>query len=198
VIDNYDSFTYNLVQYVLMAGATVDVYRNDEVSVAAVLADRPSHILLSPGPGQPSDSGICLDLCAKLADLGHAAIPLLGVCLGYQALCLSLGAKVRGADRIMHGKSSAILHDGTGIFRGIASPFQATRYHSLVIEEDSLPACLVPVARSDRGELMGIRHVAAPLYGVQFHPESVLSEHGHTMISNFLKTSSGEAGQAPL
>lgn len=186
VIDNYDSFTFNLVQYLLELGATVDVYRNDVVSAAAVLADAPSHVLLSPGPGRPSDSGVCQELCRALAEEGAPAIPLLGVCLGHQTLCEVLGARVERAGRIMHGKLSPVLHDGTGVFAGLPSPLMATRYHSLVAVEATLPACLEPNARTDLGELMGVRHVRRPLHGVQFHPESVLTEHGHAMLANFL------------
>lgn len=186
VVDNYDSFTFNLVQYLLQLGAVVDVYRNDAVTAAQVLADAPSHILLSPGPGTPHDSGVCWELCGALAEAGAPRIPLLGVCLGHQTLCEVLGARVDRAGRIMHGKLSPVLHDGTGVFAGLPSPFMATRYHSLVAFEATLPACLLPNARTDAGELMGVRHVDRPLHGVQFHPESVLTEHGHALLSNFL------------
>lgn len=186
VIDNYDSFTFNLVQYLLQLGATVDVYRNDAVTADQVIGDRPSHILLSPGPGTPRDSGVCQALCERLAEDDAPAIPLLGVCLGHQTLCEVLGARVERAGRIMHGKLSPVLHDGTGVFAGLPSPFMATRYHSLVAIEATLPACLLPSARTDAGELMGARHVRRPLHGVQFHPESVLTEHGHALLRNFL------------
>jgi len=186
VIDNYDSFTFNLVQYLLQLGAVVDVYRNDAITAAQALADRPSHILLSPGPGTPKESGVCQDLCRALAEAGAPRIPLLGVCLGHQTLCEVLGARVDRAGRIMHGKLSPVLHDGTGVFAGLPSPFMATRYHSLVAFEATLPACLLPNARTDAGELMGVRHVNRPLHGVQFHPESVLTEHGHALLRNFL------------
>ncbi|MBL9101403.1 MAG: aminodeoxychorismate/anthranilate synthase component II [Myxococcales bacterium] len=188
VVDNYDSFTFNLVQYLLELGAVVDVYRNDAVAGAAVLADRPSHVLLSPGPGRPSDSGVCQELCRVLADPAAPAIPMLGVCLGHQTLCEVHGATVERAARIMHGKLSPVLHDGTGVFAGLPSPFMATRYHSLVAQEFTLPPFLLPVARTDVGELMGVRHSERPLFGVQFHPESILSEHGHALLKNFLDT----------
>ena len=186
VVDNYDSFTFNLVQYLLELGVAVDVYRNDALTLAQVLADRPSHLLLSPGPGRPCDSGVCQDLCRALADPAVPAIPLLGVCLGHQTLCEVHGATVERAGRIMHGKLSPVLHDGTGVFAGIPSPFMATRYHSLVALEPTLPATLLAVARTDQDELMGVRHRDRPLFGVQFHPESVLSEHGHELLANFL------------
>ena len=189
VIDNFDSFTFNLVQYLLELGAVVDVYRNDAVTAAQVIADRPSHVLLSPGPGRPGDSGVCQDLCRALADPAVPAIPLLGVCLGHQTLCEVHGATVERAERIMHGKLSPILHDGSGVFAGIPSPFMATRYHSLLALPDTLPEFLVPVATTDAGELMAVRHTSRPLYGVQFHPESVLSEHGHALLANFLRRS---------
>ncbi len=192
VVDNYDSFTFNLVQYLLQLGAVVDVYRNDAVTAEQVLADRPSHVLLSPGPGRPEDSGVCQALCRVLADPAVPAIPMLGVCLGHQTLCEVHGATVERAGRIMHGKLSPMLHDGTGVFRGLPTPFMATRYHSLVALEATLPAFLLPVARTDQGELMGVRHTSRPLFGVQFHPESVLSEHGHQLLRNFLETDAAE------
>jgi anthranilate synthase/aminodeoxychorismate synthase-like glutamine amidotransferase len=143
-------------------------------------------VLLSPGPGRPSDSGVCQDLCRVLADPEAPAIPMLGVCLGHQTLCEVHGATVERAGRIMHGKLSPILHDGSGVFAGLPSPYMATRYHSLVALEPTLPPFLRPVARTDVGELMGVRHASRPLFGVQFHPESVLSEHGHALLANFL------------
>jgi anthranilate synthase/aminodeoxychorismate synthase-like glutamine amidotransferase len=188
VVDNYDSFTFNLVQYLLQLGAVVDVYRNDAITAEQVLADGPSHVLLSPGPGRPEDSGVCQALCRVLADPQAPAIPLLGVCLGHQTLCEVHGATVERAGRIMHGKLSPILHDGTGVFAGLPSPYMATRYHSLVARTETLPAFLLPVARTDQDELMGVRHRDRPLFGVQFHPESVLSEHGHALLRNFLAT----------
>ena len=184
MIDNYDSFTWNLVQYLLELGAQVEVLRNDAIDVDGVLARRPTHVVLSPGPGTPADAGVCRGLCESLARTG--AVPLLGVCLGHQTLCEVLGATVGGAPRIMHGKTSPIVHDGSGVFAGLPSPFAATRYHSLVAFEPTLPPALVANARTPEGELMGVRHVHAPCHGVQFHPESILSEHGHAMLANFL------------
>jgi anthranilate synthase/aminodeoxychorismate synthase-like glutamine amidotransferase len=184
VVDNYDSFTFNLVQYLLELGAVVDVHRNDEIGVDEVLAAAPTHVLLSPGPGTPKDSGVCRALCRTLAESGRT--PLLGVCLGHQTLCEVWGATVRRADRIMHGKTSPIAHDGSGVLRGLPSPFRATRYHSLVVEESTLPAALVAVAHTPEGELMAVRWRDKPLFGVQFHPESILTEHGHDLLANFL------------
>lgn len=188
VIDNYDSFTFNLVQYLLELGAVVDVVRNDAITVDEVLADLPSHVLLSPGPGRPTDSGVCQALCATLAaGEGDApAIPLLGVCLGHQTLCEVLGGRVVTAERIMHGKVSPVTHDGTGVFAGLPSPLTATRYHSLIVPQQDLPSALRPVAHTDAGELMAVAHRQRPAFGVQFHPESVLTEHGHRLLANFL------------
>ena len=183
VIDNYDSFTFNLVQYLLELGAVVDVYRNDAVTSEAVFADRPSHILLSPGPGRPEESGVCQAICRGIVD---TAIPLLGVCLGHQTLAEVHGAEVGRAPQIMHGKVSPVRHDGSGIFAALPSPFIATRYHSLVVAEESLPEFLLPIARTEAGELMGIRHRDLPIFGVQFHPESIMTEHGHALLRNFL------------
>jgi anthranilate synthase/aminodeoxychorismate synthase-like glutamine amidotransferase len=185
VIDNYDSFTFNLVQYLLELGAVVDVFRNDALTVQDAIERGPTHVLLSPGPGRPTDSGVCMDLCRLLAGDGPT-IPLLGVCLGHQTLCEVHGANVVRAERIMHGKTSPVHHDGTGILARVPSPFLATRYHSLLVEEPSLPAFLLPVARAAEGELMAVRHAERPVYGVQFHPESILSEHGHHLLGNFL------------
>jgi len=191
VVDNYDSFTFNLVQYLLELGAVVDVVRNDVLTVEEIVADAPSHVLLSPGPGRPSDSGVCQDLCRVLAEPSMPAIPLLGVCLGHQTLCEVHSASVVRAERIMHGKTSDVVHDGSGILAGIPSPFRATRYHSLLALEATLPAFLLPTARTAEGELMAVRHATRPLYGVQFHPESILSEHGHHLLENFLRTPVG-------
>jgi anthranilate synthase/aminodeoxychorismate synthase-like glutamine amidotransferase len=184
MIDNYDSFTYNLVQYLLELGAEVEVLRNDAEDVDAVLARAPTHIVLSPGPGRPCDAGVCQGLCRELARTG--AVPLLGVCLGHQTLCEVLGATVTGASRIMHGKTSPVLHDGSGVFAALPSPLQATRYHSLIALEPSLPEQLIANARTPEGELMGVRHRALAMHGVQFHPESILTEHGHALLGNFL------------
>ena len=182
VIDNYDSFTWNLVQYLWELGATVTVVRNDERTVEQILADRPSQVLISPGPCSPSEAGISLAMVTAAAKTG---LPLLGVCLGHQSIGQALGGRVRRADRLMHGKTSRIVHDGKGVFAGLPSPFTATRYHSLVV--DDLPAELVATAHSeDQHELMGLRHRSLPIEGVQFHPESFLTEHGHAMLRNFL------------
>ena len=189
VIDNYDSFTFNLVQYLLELGAVVDVFRNDAITAADAIARAPTHVLLSPGPGRPENSGVCQDLCRALCE--GAAIPLLGVCLGHQTLCEVHGGNVVGATKIMHGKTSEVLHDSSGILARIPSPFVATRYHSLIVEEHSLPPFLLPVARTEAGELMGVRHAERPVYGVQFHPESILSEHGHHLLGNFLAQHGG-------
>lgn len=183
VIDNYDSFTWNLVQYFWELGAEVRVYRNDEKTVAEVLAERPDRLVVSPGPCSPTEAGISLALITAAA---RAGVPLLGVCLGHQSIGQAFGGVVRRADRLMHGKTSRIVHDGRGVFAGLPSPFTATRYHSLVVD-DALPACLEATAWSeDRHELMGVRHRALPIEGVQFHPESFLTEHGHAMLRNFL------------
>ncbi len=184
VIDNYDSFTFNLVQYLLELGAVVDVYRNDAVAADEVFADAPSQVLLSPGPGRPEDSGVCRDLCRRAIEPGRP--PLLGVCLGHQTLCEVHGASVVRAERIMHGKVSSVEHDGSGILARIPTPFRATRYHSLVVRESTLPPFLRPVARTPAGELMAVGHETLPVFGVQFHPESILTEHGHRMLDNFL------------
>jgi anthranilate synthase/aminodeoxychorismate synthase-like glutamine amidotransferase len=188
VVDNYDSFTFNLVQHLLELGADVDVYRNDAITLAEVLGDRPSHLLLSPGPGRPSDSGVCQALCRAVCDPRQTPEPLptLGVCLGHQTLCEVHGATVEGAARIMHGKRSPIAHDGGGLYRGLASPFEVTRYHSLIVDERTLPPELVADARTAEGELMGVRHRERPVFGVQFHPESIATEHGLRILANFL------------
>jgi anthranilate synthase/aminodeoxychorismate synthase-like glutamine amidotransferase len=183
VIDNYDSFTFNLVQYLLELGATVDVFRNDEITAEEVVGEKPSHVLLSPGPGRPRDSGVCQDLCSVLVE---RSIPLLGVCLGHQTLCEVHGARVVQADRIMHGKLSEVLHGGQPPLSGLPSPFSATRYHSLIVDERSLPSYLRAVAHTPEGELMAVRHRNRPAFGVQFHPESILTAHGHALLRNFL------------
>lgn len=192
VVDNYDSFTFNLVQYLLELGAVVDVYRNDALTAEQIIADAPSHILLSPGPGRPSDAGVCADVCRRLCAPG-ATIPMLGVCLGHQTLCEVLGADVVRAERIMHGKTSPVLHDGSGVLARIPSPFTATRYHSLIVPPQSLPDSLLPIAHTPQGELMAVRHASAPVFGVQFHPESILSEAGHQLLGNFLAQASRDA-----
>ena len=179
VVDNYDSFTWNLVHYVMELGAEVEVVRNDAISAGQALSSGAEAFLISPGPCTPSDAGVSLDLVAACADAGK---PLLGVCLGHQAIGQHFGGRVtRGG--LMHGKTSPIVHDGTGVFAGLPSPFTATRYHSLVVED--LPDCLVANASAD-GLTMGLRHRTLPIHGVQFHPESIATEHGHAMLANFL------------
>jgi anthranilate synthase/aminodeoxychorismate synthase-like glutamine amidotransferase len=186
VLDNYDSFTYNLVQYLGELGAEVEVYRNDELTVDEVEALKPERILLSPGPCTPSEAGILVPLVRRMA--GKA--PILGVCLGHQAIGEAFGGDVVRAGHLMHGKSSRVEHDGKGIFAGLASPLTCTRYHSLIVAEESLPAELMVTARAAENGggsvIMGLRHRTLPIEGVQFHPESVLTEGGHQMIRNFL------------
>lgn len=181
MIDNYDSFTYNLVQYLQMLGAEVVVRRNDEVSVEEVLNSGAAGVVLSPGPGRPDEAGIMLDLIRRGGDM-----PMLGVCLGHQAIGAAFGASIIHARRLMHGKLSTITHDGKGVFKGLPETFQAVRYHSLAIDEASLPDCLVPTAHSEDGELMGVRHTSRPLEGIQYHPESILSQNGKRQLRNFL------------
>ena len=185
VIDNYDSFTYNLVQYLSMLGATCDVVLNDAIGADEACARRPDGIVISPGPCTPNEAGV------SLAHIEEAAgpIPLLGVCLGHQAIGQAFGGKVVRAKRVMHGKTSRIGHDGKGIFEKIPNRFLATRYHSLVVERASLPACLDVTADSEDGEIMGLRHRSLPVEGVQFHPEALLTEHGREMLDNFIKRS---------
>ena len=184
VIDNYDSFTWNLVQYLWELGAQVEVYRNDELTVEQVMAKKPERLLISPGPCSPTEAGISLNVILAAA---KQRVPLFGVCLGHQAIGQAFGGVVRRADRLMHGKTSEIRHDGHGVFSSLPTPFTATRYHSLVVD-DALPACLEPSAWTvDRGELMGLRHKELPIEGVQFHPESFLTQHGHQMLRNFLE-----------
>ena len=186
VLDNYGSFTYNLVQYLGELGAEVEVYRNDELTVEEVEALKPERILLSPGPCTPSEAGILVPLIRHMA--GKA--PILGVCLGHQAISEAFGGQVVRAQQLMHGKTSPVAHDGKGIFAGLATPLTCTRYHSLIVEEDSLPAELMITARTPAKNggsvIMGLRHRSLPIEGVQFHPESVLTEGGHQMIRNFL------------
>ena len=183
LIDNYDSFTWNLVQYLWELGAEVRVFRNDEVTVEEVVALAPSHVVLSPGPCTPDEAGITLPLIARLA----GRVPLLGVCLGHQAIGQAFGGRVVRAKRVMHGKTSVISHDQKGIFKEIKMNFVATRYHSLVVERRSLPACLDVTADAEDGEIMGLRHRSLPVEGVQFHPEALLTEHGHKMLENFIQ-----------
>ena len=183
VIDNYDSFTFNLVHYLLELGAETRVIRNDAITAAEAIALQPQAVLLSPGPCTPNEAGVCLDLIAAAAAV---RLPLLGVCLGHQSLGQAFGGTVVRAPQVMHGKTSAMTHDGTGIFAGLPSPFEATRYHSLIVREDDLPACFAVNARSPDGIIMGMRHRDLPLHGVQFHPESIATEHGHAMLANFM------------
>ena len=189
LIDNYDSFTWNLVHYLGELGAEVTVFRNDAVTPAAVLDRSPRGIILSPGPCDPDKAGICLDLLAAAPE----DLPILGVCLGHQAIGQAFGGRVVRAPDCMHGKLSDIRHDGSGVFDGLPVPFRATRYHSLVVARDGLPETLAVTAETDDGLIMGLAHRARPVYGVQFHPESIASEHGHRMLANFLKLS----GTAP-
>jgi len=183
MIDNYDSFTFNLVQYLGELGAEVKVVRNDELSVPEVEALAPSHVVLSPGPCTPNQAGITLETITRLA----GRVPILGVCLGHQAIGQAFGGKVVRAKQVMHGKVSRIAHDGEGIFESLPQEFVATRYHSLVVERDSLPACLEVSAQSEDGEIMGLRHRSVAVEGVQFHPEALLTEHGHRMLENFIR-----------
>jgi len=185
VVDNYDSFTYNLVQYLGELGAEVRVFRNDAIDVRALAALEPEAILLSPGPGVPDGAGITLDVIHSFAGV----VPILGVCLGHQAIGQAFGGRVVRAPRLMHGRTSPIVHDGNGVFRGLPSPFTATRYHSLVVERETLPGVLEVSAWTAEGEIMGLRHrdPSVRVEGVQFHPESFLTEHGHAMLASFLE-----------
>lgn len=182
LIDNYDSFTYNLVQAFLVLGADVQVYRNDELSVPAALDMDLSHLCISPGPGRPDDAGVSLEMIS--AFMGR--LPVLGVCLGHQSLVQACGGRIVAAQRLMHGKTSMIQHDGATIFSGLSNPLEVGRYHSLAAEADSLPDVLDVTARTDGGEIMGVRHREMPLEGVQFHPESVLTPEGNQLLANFL------------
>jgi anthranilate synthase/aminodeoxychorismate synthase-like glutamine amidotransferase len=185
LIDNYDSFTYNLVQAFLMLGAEVDVHRNDAISVEDALRQGHSHLVISPGPGTPRDAGVSMRMIEAFA----GRIPIFGVCLGHQALVEVFGGRVVRAARLMHGKVSPVQHDGKGVFSGMAQNFQAGRYHSLIAEPSSMPEALEVTARTDQGEIMGVRHRTLPIEGVQFHPESVLTPEGPVLMGNFLKTS---------
>lgn len=183
MIDNYDSFTFNLVQYFGELGEDVRVVRNDEIDIAGIAALRPQRLVLSPGPCSPAEAGICVEAIRHFA----GKLPLLGVCLGHQAIGAALGGKVVRAQVQMHGKASTISTDGRGVYRGLPERFSVVRYHSLAIERASLPAALEVTSTADDGEIMGVRHREIPLEGVQFHPESILSEHGHAMLRNFLQ-----------
>ena len=188
MIDNYDSFTYNLAQYFTELGQEVRVFRNDEISLEGIGEQRPSHLVLSPGPCTPAEAGICVGAIREFRGL----LPILGVCLGHQSIGVALGGRIVRAQRQMHGKASRISTDGRGVYSGLPGQFNVIRYHSLVIDRNSLPAELEVTSTSEDGEIMGVRHrglagTAAPLEGVQFHPESILTEHGHAMLSNFLE-----------
>jgi len=183
MIDNYDSFTFNLVQYLGELGADVEVVRNDEITLDEVAARAPARIVISPGPCTPSEAGISVPLIQRFA----GSVPILGVCLGHQAIGQAFGGRVVRAARVMHGKLSPIVHDGSGVFGGLPSPFTATRYHSLAIERTSLPDALEVTATADDGEIMGVRHRSYPVEGVQFHPEAILTEHGRRLLANFLE-----------
>jgi anthranilate synthase/aminodeoxychorismate synthase-like glutamine amidotransferase len=182
VIDNYDSFTYNLVQYLGELGAEMRVFRNDELTVAEAVALNPEKVLVSPGPCTPKEAGISCDIIREFGP----RLPLFGVCLGHQSIGDVYGGKVVRADRLMHGKTSPIIHGGEGLFKGLPSPFDATRYHSLIIERESLPDCLKITAWTAEGEIMGVRHKEHPVHGVQFHPESILTVEGKKLLQNFL------------
>ena len=183
MVDNYDSFTWNLVQYLGMLGADVHVKRNDTISVSDIETLRPDAIVISPGPCTPSDAGISLDVVKHFS----GRLPLLGVCLGHQSIAQAFGATIGRARRIMHGKTSPVEHDNTGVFKGLPSPFEATRYHSLVAQADTVPDCLSVTARSaDDGEIMGLSHKEHPTWGIQFHPESILTTEGMNLLQNFL------------
>ena len=183
LLDNYDSFTYNLLHYIGELKADVTIYRNDAITADALIAKKPDGIVISPGPGNPAESGICLELVKKAS----GTIPILGVCLGHQAIGEAFGGKVVRAPKPMHGKISEIYHEGQSVFKGLPIPFKATRYHSLVVDRASLPACLeVTAVTADDGLIMGLSHKEHNTHGVQFHPESIASEHGHELIKNFL------------
>ncbi|MCP4718500.1 MAG: aminodeoxychorismate/anthranilate synthase component II [Desulfobacteraceae bacterium] len=183
IIDNYDSFTFNLVHYILNTGVEVEVFRNDKVSVEELIALNPQAIVISPGPGRPEDAGISLDMVKHLSGI----IPILGVCLGHQTIAQSFGGTIIHAKKIMHGKTSMVTSDGEHIFSGMKKPFSVMRYHSLAVREKDLPACLMVTARTEDGEIMGIRHREHPTQGVQFHPESFMTTVGKRLIRNFIK-----------
>lgn len=182
LLDNYDSFTYNLAQYLGELGCQVEVHRNDRISVEQIAQRKPERIVISPGPCTPQEAGICVELVQKLA----GKIPILGVCLGHQAIGAAFGGKIIRAPKLFHGKTSQIRHDGSGVFRGLPNPFTATRYHSLIVERKSLPAKLQVTAETDDDIIMGMQHQDYPLIGVQFHPESVLTDSGKQLLKNFL------------
>ena len=183
LIDNYDSFTYNLVQAFAAMGANVMVYRNDAITVDEALALEPTHLVISPGPGRPEDAGLSLAMIGAFA----GRVPILGVCLGHQSIVQQHGGRIVRAERLMHGKTSMVKHDGESIFAGLSNPFEVGRYHSLCAEEESLPRDLVVTAQTDRGEIMGVRHKTLQIEGVQFHPESVLTPEGNALMANFMR-----------
>jgi len=193
VIDNHDSFTWNLVHYLKELGASAEVARSDELTAAEALESRAEGLLISPGPGTPDDAGISLELVGACA---QARRPLLGICLGHQAIGQYFGGRVKRADRLMHGKTCAIEHDGSGLFEGIPSPFTAARYHSLDLAAEGLPGCLVVNATAPDASVMGMRHETLPIHSVQFHPESIASEHGHALLANFLALAAGARAAA--
>ena len=188
LIDNYDSFTYNLVQAFLVLDADVLVYRNDALDLAAARDLKPSHLVISPGPGRPADAGVSLEFIEAFA----RHIPILGVCLGHQCLVEAFGGRIIGAKRLMHGKTSLVEHDGAGVFHALPNPMEAGRYHSLAADQDQIPAVLEVTARTADGEIMGVRHRSRPIEGVQFHPESVLTPHGDQLLANFLISRPGD------
>ena len=183
MIDNYDSFTYNLVQYLGEMGEELRVFRNDEITVDEVAALQPDHLIISPGPCTPNEAGISVPLIHAMA----GKVPILGVCLGHQSIGQAFGGEIVRAERLMHGKTSPVRHEREGVFRGLPSPFEATRYHSLLIRRETLPGCLEITAETEAGEIMGVRHRELPVEGVQFHPESVLTECGKDLLRNFVK-----------
>jgi anthranilate synthase/aminodeoxychorismate synthase-like glutamine amidotransferase len=193
LIDNYDSFTYNLVQAFLVLGAEVTVRRNDEITIDEARALHPTHLCISPGPGTPYDAGVSMEMIKAFA----GALPVLGVCLGHQSLVEVFGGKVVRAGRLMHGKTSPITHDGLGVFEGVVSPCEVGRYHSLIAQPETLPRELIVTARTAEGEIMGVRHAGLMVEGVQFHPESVLTADGPRMMKNFLAMSGGRRGRGP-
>ena len=193
VIDNYDSFTYNLVHYLGELGAECRVFRNDAIAVEEVMGLQPDGIVLSPGPGYPESAGICLDLVKQAA----GTVPLLGVCLGHQAIGQAFGGRIVRAPKLMHGKLSAICHDGGGLFDGLPQGFEATRYHSLTVERASLPDTLEVTAETDQGVIMGLVHREWPVFGVQFHPESIASEQGHALLANFIRIAGVRRSKRP-
>ncbi|MDE0589790.1 aminodeoxychorismate/anthranilate synthase component II [Halocynthiibacter sp. C4] len=195
LIDNYDSFTYNLVHYLGELGADIRVERNDALSVKEALALKPEAVLLSPGPCDPAQAGICLDMVKAAAD---EELPLMGVCLGHQSIGEAFGGEIIRCHEIVHGKMGAMHHDSSGVFAGLPTPFEATRYHSLVVNPESLPDSLLVNAKLEDGTIMGLRHESLPIHGVQFHPESIKSEHGHKLLENFLNMLPSSQDRRPL